>query len=102
MGQRLRLPRIRMDDSMMQHAVRRTITFAIMGAVLSLASVCQLWNGMLEAMKWKMGDKKPEFASGPVVEPMVAPEGAPGGSKSAAAAITKLVPRVTVYRISVP
>ncbi len=61
---------------------------ALLGASLP---GCQIWNAWLDALKWRMDDKTTKQAATPTL---------PGPSYTTPA--NGLIPRVTVYRISLP
>ena len=73
--------------------VRRVMAFAALLGLAAALPGCQIWNGWLDMLKWRGGDtaKKPK----PVHEDF-------SGSELAASTSSALIPRVIVYRISVP
>jgi len=56
---------------------------------------CDLWNGWLEALKWKGAGKN---GNPPLAQPILTQNSPPSGPAGAVA----MVPRVTVHRITVP
>jgi len=84
-----------------RHAVRsrsRRAKFAALLALLPLLAGCQLWNGWLEALKWRdLDTNKPVQGPAVALDPNIKP--LPGTNSSTAVA---LIPRVTVFRITVP
>jgi len=72
--------------------VFRATRLAALLAIFSAVPGCQVWNAWLDMLKWKMEDPAAKAAPAPLAGPqMVMPSGP-----------AALIPRVTVYRISLP
>ena len=73
---------------------RFCLRFALCVIAFALLPGCQIYNGMLDMMKWRMAEKKPKQ---PVLVMQSSTDA--GGQPPGPVA---MVPRVVVYRISAP
>lgn len=78
----------------------RAVKAAVLLLMGSALGGCQVWNAWLDMLKWKgdMGEQKKEPIAGQQ-QPGVIASGAGAGTS---AGPTALIPRVTVYRITLP
>src|SRR5947209_8683778 len=71
------------------------IRLSLLAATLAALPGCQIWNGWLDALKWKVDDKAP-------AQPQPLHIASPSEPIPMLSAPPALIPRVTVYRISLP
>lgn len=78
---------------------RRAAQWALLSVMVSGVAGCQVWNAWLDMLKWKdaPGDKAQLAKEPPVVGRSMA-----GGGGGVAGGVVALIPRVTVYQITLP
>ena len=82
----------------MTNVVRKVVMGSVAVGMLMFVPGCQIWNGWLDMLKWRMADehKKPEEGTRLLVVPNK------GGAGEAPPAVAAVVPRVIVHRITAP
>ena len=91
-----------MKQSALVRHLRSSVAVASLLAMIGALPGCQIWNAWLDALKWRDLDTgKPAGQKNAALAKGQAGPALPGGGAAAVGAVG-MVPRVTVYRITVP